>query len=276
MIQNLVRYINNLITFVRFGGIVNLNLVQVNQKDALKGKKIIVTGGSSGIGLSIAKKFIESGAVVLITGRNEENLASVVRQINNNNLKYLVWDVSNMQELESKFNESTKVLSGLDIFINNAGVRYNASFNDLNEDLWDKTLDVNLKSVFFISQIVYQYFLLEKASSIKKIINLSSMSAYISEANPYHISKAGVNVITSGLAKMAAKNNIIVNGIAPGVIATKMNPLDSSGNAYRAASRISRVSLPEEVAELALLLASDASNSIVGQTIVIDGGESLL
>lgn len=269
------RYIENFISYLRAGGFVNVTIAQINYSEILKNKRVLITGGTSGIGYAIAEKFLSQGAAVIITGRNETNLKAAKEKLNNNLLHTFLWDVNDLKNTDEKIKEISKIIGGIDIFVNNAGILIQTDFQNVDEETWDKTFSVNLKSVFFITQKICSYFLKTNINSVSKIINISSMSGIIAAPNPYHLSKEGINSLTKGLAKEYTKNNIIVNAIAPGVTNTNMNQY--SGNLYRdQGNKNRRVALPEEIAELALFLASDASNNIVGQIILIDGGESLL
>ncbi|HEX8563135.1 MAG TPA: SDR family oxidoreductase [Flavobacterium sp.] len=269
------RYSKNFISYIRAGGVVHVTVAQLNYPELLKDKKVLITGGTSGIGYAIAAKFLSQGAKVVITGRSEINLQNATQKLASEALFSYVWDVNDFTDIESKIRDVSSLLGGIDILINNAGILIDSSFQDVNEDIWDKTVSANLKSVFFISQKCCDYFMAMNPNRISKIINISSMSGIISAASPYYISKAGINTLTKGLAKEHTRNGIIVNAIAPGVTNTNMNNFND--NLFRDQdNKNGRVALPEEIAELALFLASDASNNIVGQIISIDGGESLL
>lgn len=276
MIQNVRRYIRNFIKYLRYGGVVELRTAQIRYGEILSGKCVLVTGGGSGIGYAIARKYLEAGAKVLITGRDAAKLEEAKQTINSQALSTLVWDVSDIQRIPARLKEAVGLMGGLDILVNNAGIGINKPFEEMDEGSWDKVISVNLKSAFFLSREVCQYFVQNNAGRESKIINISSMQGFVSAADPYHISKAGLNTLTIGLAKKYTSRNVIVNGIAPGYTATNMNPQDTSENAFKAGGLNQRIGLAEEVAELALFLASDAANNIVGQTIVIDGGESVL
>lgn len=277
MIQRILRYFINAAKFIRAGGLVKLNIAYINYGEILKDKRILITGGNNGIGFAIAEKFLTVGAKVVITGRSSQNLSLAKNKLDHNNLHTLVWDISDIGVVKDRINKVHEILGGIDIVVNNAGVLIPSKFENVTEEIWNKTIDVNLKGVFFICQHLCDYFISNNEGKESKIINISSMSGYIADASPYNISKFGINSLTGGLAKRYTEKNIIVNGIAPGATSTSMNPQNVKSNAYRKVNnKNNRIALPEEIAELALFLASDAANNIVGQTIVIDGGESVL
>lgn len=277
MVTRLLRYFNNAIKFIRSGGLVQLNIAYIQYDQVLEGKRVLITGGSSGIGFAIAKKFLAVGAKVVITGRNRENLLVAKELLNHENLFTFVWDIVDISLIEENINKVHALLGGIDIMVNNAGILFHKQFEEVNQDVWNKTIDTNLKSIFFTCQYICKYFISINNRKESKIINISSMSGFIAEPNPYNISKFALNALTAGLAKKYASQNIIINGIAPGATVTSMNPQDVNSNAYRKLNnKNNRIALPEEIAELALFLAGDASNNIIGQTIIIDGGESIL
>jgi NAD(P)-dependent dehydrogenase (short-subunit alcohol dehydrogenase family) len=276
MVGRIFRYFGNLLKYIRHGGLVKLNIALIQYNEILIGKKVLITGGTSGIGMAIARKFLDCGAEVIITGRNSENLRAVHNKLNHEKLFSIVWDATEIDLIDEKIKKIHEQVGIIDVLINNAGVGINKSFFEVDLRTWENTIDLNLKSVFFLSQYMCNYFIKQNCTNVLKIINISSMQGTVAHANPYSISKFGVNAITTGLAKLFTRNNIIVNGIAPGYTATKMNLVDWENNAYSESALNMRVALPEEIAELALFLASDASNNIVGQTIIIDGGESII
>lgn len=132
-----------------------------------------------------------------------------------------------------------------------------------------------MKAVFFMCKKAVSYFMQINGSKGGKILNISSLSAQQSSTDPYYISKTGVDAITRGFAKKYASNNIIVNAIAPGYCASSVNYMDISKNAYCSENANKRIIIPEEIAELAIFMLSDAANGIIGQTILCDGGALL-
>ncbi len=249
------------------------NITYKNANELLKDEFILVTGGSSGIGLSIAKKCVSEGAKVVITGKNEEKLKKTVKEIGNN-CSYVVNDVSNidsfdnlLENLESKFGKLTAL-------VNNAGIYSFKDFKDINEDDFDTMFNVNTKGSYFLSQKVTNYFIKNKISG--KIVFVTSNRAYFGDIVPYGMSKAAIRNFVSGLAKYAIKNDIRVNAVAPGITASNINHIDVKGNLYDSGVRNKRVLLPDEIAEVVTFLLSKNSNCIVGQTIMCDEGDSIL
>jgi len=260
------------------GGYSLINVSSINYGKILQGKKILVTGGSSGIGLSIAKKCLKEGATVLITGRNEIKLKNVVKTINNPLLNMLVWDISQIVIGKEKIKEAKELLGGeIDILVNNAGIINNLDFPDVTEELWDKTYSINSKGTFFLTQLLCRQWIKEDGIGLKKIINISSQGGFVGATYPYRMTKWDIAGLTQGLGIKLAPLGIIVNGIAPGVISTSMQKkcLEQKENVYSSINPINRYALPQEIAELAIFLMSNSSNFIVGQTIVCDGGYSL-
>ena len=264
--------------FYKNGGYTHYTIANINYDQILKGKKILVTGGSTGIGFSIAKKCLSVGASVVITGRNLDKLEEASSKLNNPNLKYIIWDVSDIDILKQKIQESTELLGGdIDILVNNAGVIGSTAFPDISEDLWDKVYNTNSKGLYFLSQELCKLWMSSKnRDSIKKIINISSQGGFVGATYPYRMTKWDIVGLTQGLGLKLAPEGIIVNGIAPGVIATRMQPnISSDSNNIYYPNPIERYAFPEEISELAVFLIGDASNFIVGQTIVCDGGYSI-
>ena len=265
--------IKNLIKYINCGGVVYVNISQINYDGILKGKNILVTGGSSGIGYAIARKCVNEGARVVITGRNKDKLDAIREKFHSNNLFVLEWDVSNSKLSKEKTEEVARILGGLDIVFNNAGIYTAKAFLEIKEEDWDDVLDTNAKGLFFVCQAVSEYFI--KKGKCGKIINIASNRGILGDYGPYGMSKWGVVGLTKGLGRDLISDGIIVNGIAPGITATDINGIKVEENAFSSEPRNKRIGLPEEIAELALFLASDAANNIVGQVIVCDGGTSL-
>lgn len=220
----------------------------------------------------MAKKFITVGAEVLITGRNEERLKQVQTELNNSKLHVLKWDVSDMDVMEAKFDEAVKELGGCDVLVNNAAFLQK---KQTNLSFFDQTMNTNCRAVYFMCQKAVKHFIKSNGEKGGKILNISSINSHQSSTHPYFISKSAVDAITRAFAKENASKNIVVNAIAPGYCASSINYMDTSENAYWPSSANKRITTPEEIAELAVFLLSDAASGIVGQTIVCDGGELL-
>jgi NAD(P)-dependent dehydrogenase (short-subunit alcohol dehydrogenase family) len=190
-------------------------------------------------------------------------------------IRYLIWDVSNTALAHKQIQKAAEILGGIDILVNNAGAYSNVPFSSVNEKIWNTIMDTNIKGVFFICQAAAHQMIHNTNGA--KIINITSIRGFEGDCTPYGISKWGANGFTKGLAREFISKNVIVNGIAPGITATEINGIDVKENAYCGYEpKNNRVALPEEIAEIALFLASDAANNIVGQTIICDGGSTLV
>lgn len=276
MIRKIVTYIRNGIQYVKRGGVIHTVVSQIQYGQLFEGKKVLITGGGSGFGYAIAKKFLLEGAEVLITGRNENKLKLAVNSLGNNRIHYLVWDLQNIAMSSLKFNNALEKMGNFDIFINNAGVWKSCRALETLEEEWDTIVDINLKGLYFMMQQQASYLLSKNKKG--KIINITSVEGIRTDFNPYSASKWGANDLTRGLAKQLACKGILVNAIAPGVALTNINQelRDSAkNNDYFPTHRTKKFIKVEEVAELTAFLASDAANSIVGQVIAVDGGWTL-
>jgi 3-oxoacyl-[acyl-carrier protein] reductase len=263
----------------RNGGVCYASISTPVYGKILSGKNILITGGSSGIGLEIAKRSLSCGATVVITGRNEAKLKEAANSLHSVNCQYLVWDVSNLTILGKKLEECDQLLSGdIDILVNNAGIAPTKFFGGVDEEEWHRIYDINLKGNYFLTQaLVSKWKNNIPTKEYKRIINISSQGGFVGATYPYRMTKWDIRGLTEGLGKLLIKDRIIVNGIAPGVVKTSMQEfsLQQGDNLYTNQNLIERVILPEEIAEVALFLMSGASNAIVGQTIVCDGGYTL-
>ena len=239
--------------------------------DKLAGKKIIVTGGSRGLGAAMAKKFVQEGASVLITGRNEDTLKKTSEEIG---CSYMVLDMMSPEKFDKFISEAESKLDCLDILVNNAGVSlHENSFFDVVPDGFDTQIDTNFKGGYFLTQsFIKRMIELGRAGNV---LFISSETGETVDFRPYGFTKAAVNSMVQGLAHLYAKNNIRVNAIAPGVTASDMTGFKADDNLYTDYNRISRVYLPEEVAEVAAFLVSDISNCVSGQIIACNNAQSV-
>ncbi len=258
----------------RDGGVTHVHVAQIQHGEILRGRRILVTGGSQGIGLAIARRCIAEGAHVVITGRDPIRLEKATTLDGSPCLKSLVWDVENVDEIDDKLTQAESLLAGeLDALVNNAGILMAQDFFSTTSDIWDQTYATNSKGPFFLTQAVCARWLKNKLPG--KILNISSSGAILGATYPYRMTKWDIAGLTQGLGATLAPHGILVNGIAPGRIATGMLGHSPTDNMHDQLQPLNRLGLPEEIAELAVFLMSDAANYIVGQTIVCDGGYSL-
>ena len=241
----------------------------------MKDRKILITGGGSGIGGSIAKACKEQGAMVVLIGRNRQNLQKIQAELGEKNCKIITGDIQDKESIKRIYDDcEDKAGVKVDSLVNCAGIVTSKKFFEIDQEEWNSILDTNVKGTFFMCQ----EFLKRKDDIRKnaKIINISSICGEIGADTPYGISKWGINGLTKGLARDFISESVIVNGIAPGNVATRVNTIDAAKNAYTTENKFNRIILPEEVAQLAVFLLSDLSNSIIGQVITIDGGTTLI
>ena len=242
-----------------------------------QGKKVLLTGGSRGIGLAIAKKMVEAGAEVLITGRNKDTLNKALETLDSSNMQSMVWDMRKIDAIKENFHMAVKILGRVDILINNAGVLTENDFSGLfaaTPETWDYIMDINLKSVFFLCQAAARHMIDNKIHG--RIVNICSNNAFRALDTAYAISKWGVRGMTMGLGKTLAPYGIIVNAVAPGITSTSMVKAQDNAYVEFSGAPLGRYSFPAEIADVVMFLASEAAGSIIGQVIVSDGGETLV
>jgi len=243
----------------------------------LEGKIAIVTGAARGIGREIALVFAHSGAHLILIDLLKEELMKTAEEIDRTGRKNLsiAADISNIKEIERLIRDVLNEFNRIDILVNNAGIIDNNPATKVTEEQWDKTLNVNLKGLFFLSQAVGRHMIKEKRG---KIINIASQAGVIALSNhaAYSASKAGIISITKTLALEWGKFNINVNAIAPTVILTPLGRKAWADPQTRSEMLkkipLGRFGQPSEVASIALFLASEASSLITGSTIMADGG----
>lgn len=233
------------------------------------GKVVIVTGGSRGIGKSIAEAFNSAGAKVYVTYKNaiDENY------FNSINISHHKCDVADLKAVTELVETISKEAGKIDVLVNNAGITKDGLLMRMSEDDWDSVLDTNLKGVFNFTKAVTRPMMSKRYG---KIINITSISGIIGNAGQanYSASKAGVIGFTKAVAKELASRNINVNAIAPGFIETEMTdklPDDVKQN-YLNSIPLKRFAKTEEVAKTVMFFASDDAAYITGQTLAIDGG----
>lgn len=254
--------------------------------DTLKGRTAIVTGSSSGIGKAIALLFGKEGANVIVTYHSgEERAEAVVEEICQYGVKTKAYELNSADEQDVKrfFGDVEKDFGDIDILVNNAGINGSGiPVEDMQTDVWDKVIKTNLYGPFFCSREFLQ--IKKKYNTYKgsRIINVSSIHQWVNvpgNAN-YNASKSGLRNLAYTMALELASREMTVNNIAPGMILTPINEkVIDDPQRLEAADEIipfHRGGQPEEVANVALFLASDASSYVTGSTYTVDGALSIL
>lgn len=243
----------------------------------LKGKTALITGGARGIGSMIAMALAEAGADIAISSRTEEELQETANKIESFSSKclYQACDIRDYGSLRKFVDRVAEQQNGIDILVNAAGLNVRKAFLDLTIEDWDLVLDVNLKSMFVVSQMVIPYMQKKQAGKIINIASLSSEVGFNGFA-AYCASKGGVRQLTKAMAVEFAMDGIQVNAIGPGYFKTKM-----TGPAFEDENKVKwmidrtpmgRVGDEHDLGGAGVFLASSASDYMTGQTLYIDGG----
>lgn len=246
----------------------------------MTGKIVIVTGASSGIGKAAAALFAQNGATVIAVGRNEKELVALQDSLGSKreNVKIHLADVNEYSQIDRMVSETVQAFGKIDVLVNSAGIIKNGTIENTTLDEWDKMMNVNLRSVFYLMQKCIPHMIESKGN----IVNVSSVAGTRSFPNvlAYAVSKAAIDQLTRCSALELAAKGIRVNAINPGVVVTNLHTrsgMDAENyEAFLERAKethpIGRPGTPEEVAELIYYLASDKAGWITGATYEIDGG----
>lgn len=237
----------------------------------LAGKRCVITGAAQGIGKAIAERFAAEGAHLLLADIDATKLEALTTRLDQHSF---VADVSRKAEVEALVARAAELWGGLDILVNNAGVTHSANLDDLTEEDFDRVFAINLKSALWGTQAAAR--VMGPGSAV---INMSSVNAVLAIPNqiPYVVSKGAIKQLTNVTALALAAKGIRVNAIGPGSIMTDMlrgiiAEDEAAGDKILSRTPLGRAGEPEEIAAVALFLASDDSSYLTGQTIYPDGG----
>lgn len=242
----------------------------------LEGKTAVITGGSRGIGKGIALRFASEGANIALTNIiDNEEFADAINEIKQLGVKAkgYVSDASVYTDAENVIDQIVKDFGTVDILVNNAGITRDTLLMRMTEEQWDQVITVNLKSVFNLTKAAIKPMMKQKSGSIVNMSSVVGVTGNAGQAN-YSASKAGILGLTKSVAKELGSRNVRCNAIAPGFILTEMTSKlpDDVKSDWISKIPLRRGGLPEDVANVALFLASDLSSYVTGQTINVCGG----
>jgi gluconate 5-dehydrogenase len=243
----------------------------------IEGKRILVTGSTSGIGYILAEGLAKAGATLVLNGRTQKKVDAAVHSFQRQGLTATGYsfDITKAGEVESQIAEIEKNLGSIDVLVNNAGIQHRAPLEEFNLEDWNKVINTNLTGAFIVSKAVIRG-MIERQSG--KIINICSLQSELARPSiaPYSTAKGGLKMLTRGMATEWAKHNIQVNAIGPGYFKTAMtkalyeNPEFDSWLCKRTPAN--RWGNPEELIGTLIYLSSQASSFLNGQIIYVDGG----
>ena len=250
---------------------------------SLEGRVALVTGGSRGIGRMIAEGFLGAGAKVYISSRKSAQCDAAAAELSKDGgtCISLPQDVSTVEGCKALAARITALEPKLDILVNNAGAAWGADFDDFPESGWDKVMNLNLKSPFFLTQALHGALTAagsaDKPAKVIMIASIDGIRLNPQETYSYHASKSGLIYLTRRMAARLIKDWIVVSCIAPGAFASDMNR-DARDHGEEVSKRIPmrRIGTDEDMAAAAIYLASRAGDYVVGATLPVDGGVALL
>jgi NAD(P)-dependent dehydrogenase (short-subunit alcohol dehydrogenase family) len=248
----------------------------------LRGRRVVVSGGSSGIGAATARRFLEEGSRVFLAGLESEQVDTTVTALSAvGEVTGIALDVSAPEGVARLVGSATSALGGLDILVNNAGTAWREPFLDIGVASWDRIIATNLRSMFLVAQAAARLLVEQATGGV--IVNMSSVNGVVGEAEyaHYNASKAAVLLLTKTMAAELGEHGIRVNALCPGYIETPLNATIAGGigdddfaEAYAAQKiPLRRTGQPSEVAAAYAFLASDDASFITGAELVVDGGQ---
>ena len=238
----------------------------------LKGKKVLVTGASGGIGKAIAIELSSNGADICLTGRNKSELENLQKHIGGN-CKIVISDLSKSEGIDELANSAQEKMGQIDILINNAGITRDNLFMRMSEEDWNEVINVNLNSIFKLTKHLIKGMIKRRYGRIINITSVIGVAGGAGQSN-YSASKAGIIAMSKSLAQEVGSRSVTVNSIAPGFIETNMTAELSDNRKEEILNSISigRLGKPDDIAGAVCFLASDKASYITGQTIHINGG----
>jgi NAD(P)-dependent dehydrogenase (short-subunit alcohol dehydrogenase family) len=247
----------------------------------LRGKGVLVTGGSRGIGLAAARRFLEEGARVHLCGHEAAGVEKALGDLGDPAVGSTVCDVSRVEDVTGLVSDAAASLGGIDVLANNAGISWREPFLDITPEHWDRIIEVNLRGMFLVGQAVARHMVTRGGGAI---VNMASTNGLGAEADftHYNASKAGVVALSRTMAVELGPRGVRVNALCPGYVDTPLNHEiaaatdnpDFADDYVREAIPLGRAGRSEEIAAAYAFLASDDASFITGATLVIDGGQT--
>jgi NAD(P)-dependent dehydrogenase (short-subunit alcohol dehydrogenase family) len=244
----------------------------------LAGKGVVVAGGTRGIGLATARRFLEEEARVFVGGHDQGGLEHALAELEpHGGVGGMVVDVSREDEVDAFVSAAERALGGIDVLANNAGISWDEPFLQIPVEHWDRTIEVNLRGMFLVAQRVARSMVARGAGGV--IVNMASTNALVGEEGyaQYNASKGGVALLTKTMALELGRHSIRVNALCPGFIRTPLTESLADESAFAAYARekipLGRVGAAEEVAAAYAFLASDDASFVHGECLVVDGGQ---
>jgi 3-oxoacyl-[acyl-carrier protein] reductase len=240
----------------------------------LGGKVAIVTGAAGGIGEKTARKFIEDGAIVIITDLDQGKLELLEQEFGQEKVMVFAGDLIELDQIDALVRKALAKFGRIDILVNAAGICEFISFEEITSERWDRMLSINLKTVFFLSRAVSEVMVEQQSGKIINIASIAGEYGSILSGAHYCASKAGVINLTKSFAKVLAGNNIQVNVVSPGPVETPMWSIvpEQRKIDYVAQIPLKKIATPEDIAEAIYFLAAPSSDYITGEVLRVNGG----